>query len=91
MSENPDLYNAKPEQIVMYSASWCPDCQRSRAVLQASGIPYLEVDIGKDPRAFPFLEKFLRRVRVPVLFFPNGTLLIEPSDEILRNNLSYNQ
>lgn len=87
MSENKDLYTQKPGQVVMYSASWCPDCQRSRAVLQESGRPYLEVDIGKDPQAFPFLEKFVRRVRVPAIFFPDGVLLVEPSDEILRDKL----
>ncbi|GAB4500606.1 MAG: mycoredoxin [Anaerolineales bacterium] len=87
MSENSDLYNSKPGQIVMYSASWCPDCRRAKKFLDEQHVAYLNVEIGKDPQAFAFLEKLTRRVRVPTIFFPDGVMLIEPANEELARKL----
>ncbi len=78
-----DICNPQPSKIVLYTASWCPDCKRSKLLLESFGIEYLEVDIGKDNEAYRFVEKITRRVRIPTLFFPDGTMMIEPSDETL--------
>lgn len=78
-----DVYNTKPSTIVMYSASWCPDCKRSKQFLNSRGIKYLEIDIGKDNEAYLFVEKITRRVRIPTIIFPDGTIMIEPSDSNL--------
>jgi glutaredoxin len=78
-----DLYNPNPSQLVMYSTTWCPDCKRSRSYLTDHNIPHLEVDIGKDNDAFMFVERLTRRVRIPTLVFPDGTVMIEPSDDEL--------
>lgn len=80
---NPDLYNLKPNGIVLYGADWCPDCKRSKAFLAAHNIQYLDVNIGKDNLAYAFIEKLTRRVVIPTLIFPDGTILVEPSDEAL--------
>jgi len=88
MSENSDLYNPKPGKIVMYSTTWCPDCRRSRAFLANRKIEHKEIDIGKDRDAFTFLEKLTRRVRIPTIIFPDGSFLIEPSDEELGRKIS---
>jgi mycoredoxin len=45
------------------------------------------VDIGKDRDAFAFVEKLTRRVRIPTIIFPDGAILIEPSDEELAQKL----
>lgn len=87
MSENSDLYNLKPGQIVVYSANWCPDCKRSKQFLDDHQAAYINVEIGKDPQAFAFLEKITRRVRVPTIFFPDGVMLIEPPDTELARKL----
>jgi glutaredoxin len=83
MTNNADLYNPKPAKIVMYSTSWCPDCRRSRAFMTTHNFQHIEVDIGKDRDAFSFVEKLTRRVRIPTIVFPDGTILIEPTDEEL--------
>ena len=80
---NPDNCNPKPSRLVLYSAAWCPDCKRSKAVLESHKIEYLDVDIGKDNDAFMFIEKLTRRVRIPTLIFPDGTILVEPTNETL--------
>ncbi len=86
MSER-DRYNQKPSKIVMYTASWCPDCKRSKALLDSQGIDYLDIDIGKDNEAYRFVESITRRVRIPTIFFPDGTMMIEPSDSTLASKL----
>ena len=80
---NPDNNNPKPTRLVLYSAAWCPDCKRSKSVLDNHKVDYLDIDIGKDNDAFIFIEKLTRRVRIPTLIVPDGTILIEPSDEAL--------
>ena len=84
---NPDAYNPKPSRLVMYSAPWCPDCKRSKHLLDTHNIEYLNIDIGQDNEAFIFIEKLTRRVRIPTMIFPDGTILIEPSDEALSRQL----
>jgi glutaredoxin len=87
MTDNTDLYNPKPSGIVIYSASWCPDCKRSKRLLDEHKIKYIEVDIGKDNAAFMFVEKLTRRVRIPTIVFPDGTLMVEPENAELGHKL----
>jgi glutaredoxin len=87
MAENSDLYNPRPSGIVIYSASWCPDCKRSKKFFEEHRIKYLDVDIGKDNDAFMFVEKLARRVRIPTILFPDGTVMIEPENEELGRKL----
>jgi glutaredoxin len=82
-------YTEQPVSLVMYSASWCPDCKRSKAFLDRHQVEYTTIDIGKDTDAFIFLEKLTRRVRIPTLVFPDRTILIEPSDEELGRKLGF--
>jgi glutaredoxin len=84
---NSDIYNPKPSRIVFYSAAWCPDCKRSKALLDAQEVDYLDIDIGKDSDAFVFIEKLTRRVRIPTLIFPDGAVLVEPGDDTLLEKL----
>ena len=82
-----DNYNPKPSRLVLYSAAWCPDCKRSKSVLDSRKIDYLDIDIGKDNDAFIFIEKLTRRVRIPTLIFPDGTVMVEPEDSVLAQKL----
>lgn len=37
--------------LIMYCRSWCPDCARARAWLEAHEIPYTEIDVDDDHAA----------------------------------------
>jgi glutaredoxin 3 len=37
-------------RIRMYTTAWCGYCDRAKALLDARGVPYDEVDLGDDPR-----------------------------------------
>jgi glutaredoxin len=82
-----DINNPSPSRLVLYSASWCPDCRRTKAYLDGRQYDYLLVDIGKNTDAFIFIEKLTRRVRIPTLIFPDGSTLVEPDDETLAQKL----
>ena len=87
MAKPSNLYNQHPDIVMLYTADWCPDCRRVSSYLDARGIKYVRVDTGKDPKAYEFLEKILRRVRLPTLFFPDGSMSVEPTDEELARHL----
>jgi glutaredoxin len=83
MPRKSNLYSQHPTTTVLYEASWCPDCRRVRSFLDERGIKYTAVDAGKDPKAYAFLEQILRRVRLPAVFFPDGSMAVEPSESEL--------
>ncbi len=35
--------------MTMYTADWCPFCQRAKALLNARSIPYEEINVDSDP------------------------------------------
>ncbi len=68
------------DQIIMYSTSWCPDCQRARRFLDERQVPYLDVDIEEDADAMTLVKKLNHGNRsVPTIVFPDGSMLVEPS------------
>jgi glutaredoxin 3 len=45
MSDQP----AKSPEVVMYSTTWCPYCERARALLQRKSVAYREIKLDEDP------------------------------------------
>ena len=72
------------DKICVYGTTWCGDTRRSRACLDRLGIPFEWKDIEKDKEACAFVEKVNKGNRsVPTIVFPDGTVLVEPSDSAL--------
>jgi glutaredoxin 3 len=36
-------------RVLMYTTPWCGYCRRARALLDAKGVPYEEIDLDDDP------------------------------------------
>lgn len=74
--------------IVMYGATWCPDCTRSKRLLDRHRVPYRWVNIEEEPDAAARVMELNggRRI-VPTIVFPDGSLLAEPSDAQLARKL----
>lgn len=84
-----DLYNLQPKQIVMYSVDWCPDCKRAKSFFERNQISYLLVDVDHDPQGADFVRQVNRGNRtVPTIIFPDGSLLVEPSNMQLDEKFS---
>ncbi len=72
----------------MYSADWCGDCVRSKRLLDSLEVSYELIDVESVPGAS---EKVIEinggKRSIPVILFPDGTHLTEPSDIDLKAKL----
>ena len=74
--------------IQVYGTVWCPDCHRARQVLAKNNVAYVFHDIGEDKEALAYVERANRGMRsVPVIVFPDASLLVEPSNSELEKKL----
>ncbi len=78
-----------PEQIIMYGTTWCPDCNRAKNFLNSRGIGFKWIDISTDPQAAIEVERINKGFKsVPTILFPDGTVLVEPSNAELEKKLA---
>ena len=80
--------SSNQSEIVVYVTRWCFDCKRSEKFLRRNRIDFRRVDIDKDPEG----EKFVFEVNngsrsVPTIVFPDGSILVEPSNKDLASKL----
>lgn len=76
-------------EIIMYGASWCPDCHRSRAYLDSHNIPYEWVNIEESAEAADLVTEINGGYRsIPTIVFPDGSHLTEPSNQVLEAKLA---
>jgi thioredoxin reductase (NADPH) len=76
------------DQIVVYSTVWCPDCKRAKRFFGEQRVPYVNIDIEQDPEAMAFVEKTNNGLRIiPTIVFPDGAILVEPSNAELAEKL----
>ena len=66
--------------LTMYGAEWCGDCRRSKKLLDEAGINYEYVDLETAPGAADLARTISGRTNIPVIVFPDGSHLVEPSD-----------
>ena len=59
MSQNPS--------ILLYGATWCPDCTRAARFLDDHDVAYDKVDISEDPQAARLLEQKTGKRGIPFL------------------------
>jgi thioredoxin reductase (NADPH) len=77
-----------PEIITLYGTGWCPDCKRSKQFFGEQRVPYHYVDVDDDPEAVAFVERANNGSRsIPTIIFPDGTVLVEPSNAQLAEKL----
>jgi mycoredoxin len=75
-------------QIKMYGAEWCGDCRRSKKFLDSNNVKYDYVDVEADKSASDKVIEINKGMRsIPVILFPDGTHLTEPSDAALKEKL----
>ena len=75
--------------IIIYATNWCGDCKRARRFFDDHEIPYQWINIDDNPEA----EQFVRTTNngnrsVPTIVFPDGRILVEPSNRQLAEILT---
>jgi mycoredoxin len=65
--------------ITMYGADWCGDCVRTKAHLTELGVEFefLDTEAGYKDKAI----EISGGQAIPVVVFPDGDFLVEPSNE----------
>ncbi len=78
-----------PAETVVYAASWCGDCRRTKRQLQEAGVRYAEVDIEHDAaaEALVLARSGGRRV-VPTLQLDGRLWAFNPEPPLLRRLLA---
>lgn len=71
-------------KIIFYGATWCSDCARSKAFLDSKGVAYEYINLEEDVTAAAKVTKINNGMQsIPTIVFPDGNILVEPSDEQL--------
>jgi glutaredoxin len=76
--------------IDVYGADWCGDCTRAKMLLDRHGVTYnwIDTDADEDARAKAIEISGLQKI--PVIVFPNGEFLSEPSNPQIEEQLKAN-
>jgi mycoredoxin len=76
------------ELIIVYATRWCPDCLRTRRLLDQKNVQYTWIDIDQDKEAKEYVMKVNHGNRsVPTIVFPDGSILVEPSTTELSSRI----
>jgi len=88
-SPNPPEIN--PDLLTVYGAMWCPDCRRSKQFLGEQRVQYNWVDLEAYPAAMETVRELQHGSQsIPTLRFPDGSVLVEPSNAELAAKLGIN-
>lgn len=80
--------NTQDDQIIIYSTTWCSDCKRAKKFFGEQRISYTNIDIEENPEFVEVVEKINAGKRsVPTIVFPDGSVLVEPSNAQLAEKL----
>ncbi len=78
-------------QLLMYATTWCPDCARSKRLLDRHGVRYTWINIEEEPEAAETVRHLNNGMQVvPTIVLPGGRVLTEPSDKELSAALGLN-
>lgn len=74
--------------VIVYTTRLCEDCDRAKQFLERHHILYEDIDIVSNYDAQKVVERVTGGEHVtPVLLFPDGSTLVEPTDHELAAHL----
>ena len=78
-------------QLIIYGTNWCGDCRRTQRFLQDNQVSYKFINIDLDKKGEQFVLSANRGMRsVPTILFPDGSVLVEPTNRQLADKLLVN-
>lgn len=70
--------------VIIYGTALCAGCPPIRQFLERHGVPYEYIDIQSNYDAKQIVERVTGGEHVtPVVLFPDGSTLVEPTDHQL--------
>lgn len=77
--------------IQFYGANWCADCRRSKSYLDEHSVSYEYINIDEVKGAAEKVVAINKGLQsIPTIVFPNGKVLVEPSNAELASMLAEN-
>ena len=77
-----------PATLTVYGAPWCPDCRRAKQFLGEQRVHCSWIDIDQHPDGVEIVERINEGKRIiPTILFPDGGVLVEPSNAELAAKL----
>ncbi|HSP76151.1 MAG TPA: glutaredoxin domain-containing protein [Cryobacterium sp.] len=76
------------QRLTMFGAEWCGDCRRSKKLLDTLNVDYDYVDLLLVEDGADRAHAISGRTQIPVVLFPDGTHVVEPSDSALHAKLT---
>lgn len=75
-------------ELKVYGTESCSDCRRAKQFLREQRIPYVWIDIDREPAAAALVrERNNGKQIIPTIVFPDGSFLAEPSNRELAQKL----
>ncbi len=75
-------------KITVYGTTWCGDTKRALRIMNERQIDFIWIDIGQDKDGEAFVKSTNQGNRsVPTIVFPDGGILVEPSNQKLIEKL----
>jgi glutaredoxin len=74
--------------IDFYGAEWCGDCRRAQALLEHYGVGFTYHDVDASEETRTEAVELSGRPNIPVLVFPDGSILTEPSNPLINEKLT---
>jgi glutaredoxin len=84
MTSSPETF----DRVTMFGADWCRDCLRSKALFERLGTEFDYVDLEAVANGADRAQAISGRTNIPVIVFPDGSHLVEPTDRELEDALS---
>ena len=76
-------------KIKFYGTMWCSDCHRSKEFLDSHKIDYEYTDVDENPEFAKLITQINNGLqRVPTIIFPDGSILVEPTNKEISEKLS---
>ena len=60
-----------PSKVVMFGTAWCPYCAKARAVFNAQGVRFIELDVERDVAAEAFQRDVIGLRGFPTIVIGN--------------------
>lgn len=77
------------KKIIFYGATWCADCRRAKLFLDDNKAEYEYINLDENPDAAEEVVRINNGYQsIPTIVFPDGKVLVEPSDDELKKAMS---
>ena len=74
--------------IKVYGSTWCSDCVRAKAFMDENKVAYDWTNVDEETQFIEYILKINDGERsVPTIVFPDGSVLVEPSNRELADKL----